>query len=700
MDLPVAPLSARLFPLASPRSRRLQRDAGDAAHTAPLFEGIGTHYMFLYVGTPPQRVSVIVDTGSHHTAFPCTGCSCGKHMNPFFDPKRSNSSVVCAGRSCRFSQSYSEGSSWEAFKVRDRVSVGGERGVLDAYLVPFDFGCQVRETGLFRTQHVDGIMGMSALPGTLPFQLFAARKTQTRAFSMCFRLGGGVLSLGGLNPAADPALLVFARARVLSSGWYSVRLKEILFETQGVLRSLGEEVRRANGGKGVIVDSGTTDTYLPYYLRGRFEALFESCSGLKYSTKRMALSDAQLLSLPTLVFRLEGAGQTDANVRVRPDAYLERLGQGVYAGRVFVTENSGAVLGANVMTGHEVVFDPDGARVGFAESACDLSESPRHARLQLAEAEAGPSASSVRPLGPCSARCEGNGSWHRAEGTQLWPAPHALATLTGAGEARPCSALCWRGALLPLPPAQNLTRGDPPCFPEAWSDCSSECSQTRSYASLSAGSCVRTEERRQCRVFRCPTRGGDVLLSMDLIIGGIERALWSFPLRERLQQALGTVLALPAEHIFVAASFEVARNERNYCVLAVRARLTELLGDQEERVRSGRRCFFAAVEAGFGDLLAAALAPDRDPLLAHYGWITGRQFRATGVTLQAMADRGAGRDRAIVASTLLDQKQVATTHDRLIYAAIVAIVAGVYCLFCFLTRFKKELKVSSSRLKY
>ena len=31
--------------------------------TLPLFPGLGTHYVDIYVGTPPQRQSVIVDTG-------------------------------------------------------------------------------------------------------------------------------------------------------------------------------------------------------------------------------------------------------------------------------------------------------------------------------------------------------------------------------------------------------------------------------------------------------------------------------------------------------------------------------------------------------------------------------------------------------------------------------------------------------------
>lgn len=59
---------------------RLQGSSSNPSNAIklPLFEGMGTHYVFLYIGNPAkQRVSVIVDTGSHHTAFPCVGCNCG-----------------------------------------------------------------------------------------------------------------------------------------------------------------------------------------------------------------------------------------------------------------------------------------------------------------------------------------------------------------------------------------------------------------------------------------------------------------------------------------------------------------------------------------------------------------------------------------------------------------------------------------------
>ena len=133
----------------------------------PLSQGYGTHFSYVYVGTPPQRQSVIVDTGSHYTAFPCTGCSqCGQHTDAYWDLKNSSTAKIskCGKDPCSFGQSYSEGSSWKAFKVVDKFWVGGvDVKQLDGgdKAIDFMFGCQTSETGLFRTQLADGIMGMA-----------------------------------------------------------------------------------------------------------------------------------------------------------------------------------------------------------------------------------------------------------------------------------------------------------------------------------------------------------------------------------------------------------------------------------------------------------------------------------------------------------------------------------------------------------
>jgi hypothetical protein len=297
------------------RHRRRLLAVGNASNgTTPLYENLGTHFAYLYVGTPPQRVSVIIDTGSHHTAFPCVGCQCGRRTNPPFDPRKSNTSTIlmCPGRRrCYFSQSYSEGSSWTAFKVRDMLRPGGEivgsaRGV---GALNFEFGCQESETGLFRSQNVDGIMGMSAADDTLPHQLVAQRVTTTRTFALCFSVDGGVMTLGGVDPRLHVPGAVMKHARLMRGrGWYTVRLLDValrpapsstssspspsssssLLSSSSLPRvaavSLGASTQVWNGAKkGVIVDSGTTDTYLPQSVKETFERLFKQMAdGMTY----------------------------------------------------------------------------------------------------------------------------------------------------------------------------------------------------------------------------------------------------------------------------------------------------------------------------------------------------------------------------------------------------------------------------------
>ena len=72
------------------------------------FSQLGYYYAEVYVGTPAQTATVILDTGSSVTAFPCVGCSaCGTHLDAKFDTSASStcSKVACgsecAGHSCK-----------------------------------------------------------------------------------------------------------------------------------------------------------------------------------------------------------------------------------------------------------------------------------------------------------------------------------------------------------------------------------------------------------------------------------------------------------------------------------------------------------------------------------------------------------------------------------------------------------------------
>jgi len=101
------------------------------------------------------------------------------------------------------SQSYNEGSSWIAFKVVDKLWVGGADVAASPlaanYSIDFEFGCQTYVTGLFRSQFEDGIMGLSPSKYSLPYLLWARGVTASRMFALCFRQGGGILTLGGVD---------------------------------------------------------------------------------------------------------------------------------------------------------------------------------------------------------------------------------------------------------------------------------------------------------------------------------------------------------------------------------------------------------------------------------------------------------------------------------------------------------------------
>lgn len=77
--------------------RRLERSR------YPLRASAGTHYVRAHVGSPPQTVTLIVDTGSFTTAFPCSGCDkcrAGKDQS-FWDPRESATALEVTCEECQ-----------------------------------------------------------------------------------------------------------------------------------------------------------------------------------------------------------------------------------------------------------------------------------------------------------------------------------------------------------------------------------------------------------------------------------------------------------------------------------------------------------------------------------------------------------------------------------------------------------------------
>ena len=297
--------------------------------------------------------------------------------------------------------------------------------------IPFDFGCLEAEQGLFRTQHVDGIMGLSARIDTLPFQLKNNNITNTKRFSLCFRPKGGYLTLaaptsniptmstsGNLNSISSnnvPPMTYIALTK--TSGWFTVKLIDILMYVPdhsnpnsneqntmknnlrgtnknnllngGIKESIGEPTNKLNQGKGIIIDSGTTDTFLSSNIKKSFETMFLKMSnGIRFGNHKMTLTDRQFRRLPVIVYRFQNKYDESQfiDIETSPISYADKFrsakpGAHDYIFRIYLTEGAGAVLGSNFMNYHNIEFDIENMEVGISSESCHFEPTSKHRNL-------------------------------------------------------------------------------------------------------------------------------------------------------------------------------------------------------------------------------------------------------------------------------------------------------------------------------
>jgi len=262
----------------------------------------GPQYMYyfskFYVGTPSVEQSAIIDTGSDTLAFPCDHCqgsNCGTHQDPrfisgnsktfSFDMRCSHTTSYHKHQVCQFVKTYAEGSSLLGFLADDYVKFKDSRRVVDSKLsrlnsqlkndlrMKAEFGCTTKETGLFKSQYADGILGLdndSTLMTSIE-RMNGNKDEKIFSFGLCFHNTGGIMSVDlrnknrpddkitmlnkKINEYKNPLVVRYSN----DSNYYEITSSRFSIGKNGkTLIPLNDL-----GGIRMMIDSGTTFSHFP-----------------------------------------------------------------------------------------------------------------------------------------------------------------------------------------------------------------------------------------------------------------------------------------------------------------------------------------------------------------------------------------------------------------------------------------------------
>ncbi|CAD6257317.1 unnamed protein product [Miscanthus lutarioriparius] len=240
---------------------RLDAASGTAQTPLQLDSGGGAYDMTFSIGTPPQQLSALADTGSDLIWAKCGACMrCVPQGSPSYYPNKSSSfsklpcssslcsdlpsSQCCAGGAeCDYKYSYGLASDPHHYT---QGYLGSETFTLGSDAVPgIGFGCTTMSEGGYGSG--SGLVGLGSGPLSLVSQLkvgaFSYCLTSDAAKTSPLLFGSGALTGAGVQ--STPLLQ--------TSTYYSVNLESI---------SIGAATTPGTGRSGIIFDSGTTVAFL------------------------------------------------------------------------------------------------------------------------------------------------------------------------------------------------------------------------------------------------------------------------------------------------------------------------------------------------------------------------------------------------------------------------------------------------------
>ncbi|WVZ73730.1 hypothetical protein U9M48_022008 [Paspalum notatum var. saurae] len=387
--------------LSSSSPRRALSERLVATVESGVAVGSGEYLMDVYVGTPPRRFQMIMDTGSDLNWLQCAPClDCFEQRGPVFDPAASSSyrNVTCGDQRCglvappeapRACRRPGEDSCPYYYWYGDQSNTTGDLA-LESFTVNLTapgasrrvdgvvFGCGHWNRGLFHG--AAGLLGLGRGPLSFASQL---RAVYGHTFSYCLVDHGS--DVASKVVFGEDALLLahpqlkytaFAPTSSPADTFYYVNLKGVL--VGGELLNISSDTWDVgkDGSGGTIVDSGTT---LSYFAEPAYQVIRQAF------IDRMSRSYPLIPDFPVLnpCYNVSGVERpevpelsllfADGAVWDFPaENYFIRLDpDGIMCLAVLGTPRSGmSIIGNFQQQNFHVVYDLQNNRMGFAPRRC------------------------------------------------------------------------------------------------------------------------------------------------------------------------------------------------------------------------------------------------------------------------------------------------------------------------------------------
>uniref|UniRef100_A0A5F5PVQ1 Beta-secretase 2 n=2 Tax=Equus TaxID=9789 RepID=A0A5F5PVQ1_HORSE len=385
---PGTPSEPRAVPRADGLALALE-PAGGAANFLAMVDNLQGdsgrgYYLEMLIGTPPQKLQILVDTGSSN--FAVAGAP-HAYIDSYFDAERSS---TYRSKGFDVTVKYTQGS-WTGFVGEDLVTI--PKGFNSSFLVNI---ATIFESENFFLPGIkwNGILGLAyatlAKPSSSLETFFDSLVTQAKipnvfSMQMCGAglpvagpgTNGGSLVLGGIEPSLYRGDIWYTP---IKEEWY-YQIEILKLEIGG--QSLNLDCREYNADK-AIVDSGTTLLRLPQKV---FNAVVEAVARTSlipefsdgfWTGSQLACwtnSETPWSYFPKISIYLRAENSSRSfRITILPQLYIQPMmgpGLNYECYRFGISPSTNAlVIGATVMEGFYVVFDRARKRVGFAASPC------------------------------------------------------------------------------------------------------------------------------------------------------------------------------------------------------------------------------------------------------------------------------------------------------------------------------------------